>query len=511
MSESTRTEPAVSLRSFGKTYAGHRALRGVDLDIRGGEVHALVGENGCGKSTLIKCLSGYQDPDGGSRLVVAGEQVDLPLGESGASERGLLFVHQDFGIIGSLSVMENIAMGAGFTTRSGRIRWAEQAEDTRRALAVLGRDDIDPRAQASTLSVAEQAIVAIARSLARAGTSTRLLVLDEPTAALPHSEVEHVFRAVRRLAASGVSVLFVSHRLQEVFELADRITVLRDGEVVRTVAAAEIDERELVRLMVGRPVETMYPEVPEGQREREVLLRVSGLSGTRATDVSFGVRRGEIVGLAGIQGSGRSEIIRMIAGVQRPRAGTIEVGGLSHRFACPADAIAVGVAHVPEDRLRQGAIGSLSVGDNISLLTLERFFRRGRLRRRVEHARSTELVGEFNVRPGNVSAPMKRLSGGNQQKAILAKWIEIGPRVLLLDEPSQGIDIAAKSDIYHQIERWVKQTSSAVLVVSSDLDDLRALCHRVLVLRDGQVVAELEGAEKSVHRMAELSQWEDIA
>ncbi len=502
--------PPIEIRGLSKVFGGHRALSDFNLDLQPGDIHALVGENGCGKSTLIKCLSGYHSPEAGATLTVGGAVLSLPYTAAHASDHGLVFVHQDFGIVPSLSVMENIALGSGFVTRHGRIRWKEQARHATTALRVLGREDIAPDAMAKDLPASAHAIIAIARALASAGGGANLVVLDEPTAALPLSETDALFDAVRRLADAGTAVLFVSHRLQEVFEVADRVTVLRDSIKVGTYATAEIDHRTLINMIVGRELSALYPESVAPAR-KAVALEVSGLSGSAVRDVSFAAHRGEILGIAGLQGSGRSELMRLLFGAQRRTAGEVCLGGTSVRFGSPSAGIAAGVALVPEDRIRQGIFGGMSVAENVTVPTLGRYWKWGRLRARRERARVEELIGLFDIRPADAAQLMARLSGGNQQKGVLAKWLETEPRLLLLDEPVQGVDVGAKAEIYHLIERWVERTSATVVIVSADFEDLRAICHRVLVMREGQVVADLEGAHKTVDRMTELAYLSEAA
>ncbi|KOS53306.1 sugar ABC transporter ATP-binding protein [Rhodococcus rhodochrous] len=499
---------AVAIRSFSKTFPGQRALTDFDLSLGPGEIRALVGENGCGKSTFIKCLAGYQAPDTGAQLTVHGTELTIPYTATQAAERGLVFVHQDFGIVPTLTVMENLALGSGFETKAGRIQWRAQAQRATDALTTLGREDIPPHALASTLSASEHAIIAIARALTNAKAGANLLVLDEPTAALPQAEVDVLFQVVRHLAAQGTAVLFVSHRLQEVFDFAHRVTVLRDSRKVGTFDVAALDERTLVQKIVGRELGALYPEAAPRAREK-VILEVEGLTGTRVSDVSFTAHRGEILGIAGLQGSGRSEILRLIFGAQRRRGGRIRLNGKDVTFRHPASAIEAGIAHVPEDRIHHGVFGRMTVAENLSLLTVGRYWKFGRIQSKPEKKRVRELIGSYDIRPGNAEQLMGRLSGGNQQKGVLAKWLEIDPAVLLLDEPAQGVDVGSKSDIYHVIEQWVVEHGSAVIMVSSDFEDLNALCHRVLVLRDGQLVAELENESKTVDRMVEHAYLKD--
>jgi ribose transport system ATP-binding protein len=496
------TEPLVQVADFSKTFPAQRALIDFEVGLRRGEIHALVGENGSGKSTFIKCLSGYQPPDQGARLTIAGQEVHLPYTATQATSHGLVFVHQDFGIIPTLTVMENIALGKGFAVRHGRIHWRRQAAIARAVLERLGHLDIPPQMPAGQLSASSQAVVAIARGLARAADGGRLLVLDEPTAALPDAEVSVLFAAMRRLARDGLAVLFVSHRLSEVFEIADRVTVLRDARQVGTYDTAGLDERTLVGHIVGRELSARYPDLAVRPR-RETVLEVRGLSGQRIQDVSFSAQRGEIVGFAGLLGSGRSELLRLLYGAQQRVAGMVTIDGRPSSPASPAQGIKDGFALVPEDRLNQAVLGHMTMAENVSMPTITRYWRRGRLQRAQERERVVTMMREFNIQPPDPDRVIARFSGGNQQKAILAKWIETSPKVLLLDEPVQGVDVGTKSEIYELIERMAAERGTTVLIASSDFDDLHAVCHRVLVLRAGRAVADLADADKTVDRMLE--------
>ena len=496
-------DPVVEITGFSKTFPGQVALSDFDLALRPGEIHALVGENGSGKSTLIKCLSGYHTPDEGAGLRVRGAEVTVPYRGKKAADHGLLFVHQDFGIVPSLTVMENMALGNGFATRrAGQIDRKSQARRTRAALTRLGRDDISPMAEASTLPSSSQAAVAIARTLEGAREGASLIVLDEPTAALPEAEVSALFDVVRRLAATGVAVLFVSHRLKEVFELCHRVTVLRDAKRVGTYDVANLTERELVQRIVGRDLAALYP-VSLAEARADVVLAVRDLSGKRLRDATFDAHRGEILGIAGLQGSGRSELMRLLFGAQARSAGTVTVDGQELRLRSAGDGIRAGMALVPENRIEHGVLARMTMAENLSLPTVGRYWKGGRLRRGDERARVLEMISEFNVQPPEPDRLMGRFSGGNQQKGILAKWIETDPTVLLLDEPVQGVDVGSKSEIYQLIERLVESRGTTVVMTSSDFEDLNAVCHRVLVLREGRIAAELTGTNKTVEHMIE--------
>ena len=500
-------EPAaIRIRSLRKTFPGQVALAGVDLDVRSGEVHALVGENGSGKSTLIKCLSGYHVPDAGSQISIGGS----PQSPGGGTRSPLAFVHQDIGIVPTMTVAENIALGRGYVTSAGiHIRWKRQADVARRALARLGRSDIQPSQLASALSPAAQSIIAVARALDSLGGAAGAIVLDEPTASLPESDVAVLFRALREAAAQGVGVLFVSHRLAEVFAVADRVTVLREGAVVGTFAVADLDERRLAGLMLGRPLGDLYPQAP-GESGEDVLLRVSGLSGPRVRDVTFNLHRGEIVGVAGLLGSGRSELLRLIFGAQQAADGSVRLDGAALEHHDPAKAIRAGLAYVPPDRLSSALLAQMTVTENITLCTVAQYGR-FRLRRGDEARQVDSIIGKFGIKPPLGSRLAGHLSGGNQQKMILARAVVTNPRVLLLDEPTQGVDIGAKAEINRIIEQLAAEQGTAMLIVSSELEDLVGLCHRVLVLRHGRCVAELRRPQMTVDDILSSAYTQDDA
>ncbi|MBX6381410.1 MAG: sugar ABC transporter ATP-binding protein [Microbispora sp.] len=503
--------PAVAVRQLSKTFLGQRALRQVSFDVRPGEVHALLGENGSGKSTLIKCLAGYHEPDEGAIVEIDGRPMPLPYGPAEATAAGLLFVHQDLGLIPTLTVAENFAINRGFDTAPmGRIDWPDIRRRARAELAVLGHDvPVDRRV--GRLPVAEQTIVAIARALAGAGRGARMLVLDEPTAALPDAETKRLLAAVRQVVANGVGVVYVSHKLHEILEIADRATVLRDGRVVATVDVPGMSEQDLVRLIVGhdlpgRTAASAGPRTkggtrgaasrtsrPADARTGEELLSVSGLRGHRLRGVSFSVRRGEVVGIAGMLGSGRSELARLLFGAQRPVGGEIRLRGTPVRHRTPRDAVRDGVALIPEDRRREGGFLQMPVSRNLTLPAIRRFWRKGRIAGRAERSCVDGLIAEFRVSP---AAPERRfgvLSGGNQQKVVIAKWFNTRPDLVIFDEPVQGVDVGAKEEIFGLVSEAAGR-GAGVLLISSELDEMLGLCDRVLVLRDGELVADLPGA-----------------
>ncbi len=503
----------LAVRELSKTFLGQKALDRASFDLRAGEVHGLIGQNGSGKSTLIKCLAGYYEPDPGASIVLDGHELPVPYSSSQATALGMVFVHQDLGLIRSLSVAENFAIPRRYNTRPlARINWKAIRRRAVQELESFGHD-ISPNVQVGRLSVAEQTIVAIARALASAAEGARVLVLDEPTAALPDArrnptmdemnEVELLFAAVRRVVAKGVGVIYVSHKLHEILSLADRATILRDGRNVDTVAVPGLTEKELIRLIVGRDVRHVAKPPTTVAEAGGPLLQVTGLGGNRLKDITFSLERGEVIGLAGMLGSGRTELARMLFGADRPDEGEIRLRGSVVRFGSPGDAMRSGVVLVPEDRRKQGGFLQLSMANNLTLPSIRRFFRGGRIAGRAERARVTQLITDFDIRPALPSRRFGNLSGGNQQKVVIAKWLDIEPDLVIFDEPVQGVDVGARAEIYQAIVRAAER-GAGVILISSELDDMLDLCDRVLVLRNARLVAERRAGEFTRQSLTQL-------
>ncbi|MFL5846638.1 MAG: sugar ABC transporter ATP-binding protein [Solirubrobacteraceae bacterium] len=478
---------ALTVTALSKTFEGQRALREVDFDVRPGEVHALVGQNGSGKSTLIKILAGFEVPDDGASAQIGDRE--LRLGDaSAAAEARLCFVHQDLGLIDTMSVAENIALGTGYATRrGGRIDWRAERKRARDALAVMN-STLEPDAIVGDLAPVQRSAVAIARALSMAEEGGSFIVLDEPTASLPRTEAERLFEIVRGLAARGMGVVLVSHHLDEVLGVADRVTVLRDGARVASVAASELDRDKLATLIVGREVGAHV--VAERAPAATATLRADDLEGDALAGVSFSVAPGEILGIAGIIGSGREEIAPMLFGYRALR-GHVQVGDRALPGSDPQAAIAAGLALVPANRIRDGLILDMTVGENLTLGDLRPYWRGGRMRHREERDDVLRWLDQLEVQPPRPEALVHTLSGGNQQKVLLAKWLRLKPKALVLDEPTQGVDVGAKVEIYSAVER-AAAGGVAVLVSSSDPEELALLCDRVLILRRGTVAAELD-------------------
>ncbi|HET8716999.1 MAG TPA: sugar ABC transporter ATP-binding protein [Nocardioidaceae bacterium] len=502
MSGHTSVQQDALLRMHGivKQFPGVRALDGVDLDVRAGEVHCLLGQNGAGKSTLIKVLSAAYQPDEGE-ITWEGEPVRLttPVVAMGL---GISTIYQELDLVHGLTVTENVFLGHELA-RGGFTRRGEAAQRVRSLLSRLGHSEINPNRLVGDLSPASQQIVSMARALSH---DTRLLILDEPSAVLDQGEVRNLFRVIRDLTEQGVAIVYISHRLEEIREIGDRITVLKDGRTVGTgLPVQETPTSELIRLMTGRSIEYVFPPRPETPRDRGTpLLEVRGLSGQgRFRDVDLTVHPGEIVGLAGLVGSGRSEILETVYGARRASAGTVSVAGRRLRRGSVRSAVAAGVGLAPEERKSQGLLLDQAVYRNITVSTLGRFARGGFLDGGKERRAAEELGRSLDVRPAGVERPVRNLSGGNQQKVVLARWLLRDCRVLLLDEPTRGVDVGARTEVYQLIRRLADQ-GVAVVVVSSEVEEVLGLCDRVLVVREGVVVHDGPATELDEARVLDL-------
>lgn len=486
--------PALQVRNLSKTFPGQRALNGVDLSVRPGEIYGLVGHNGSGKSTLIKILSGFHLPDPGGSVSVAGEA--LHFGDPVASRAvGLRFVHQDLGLVDSLSVAENIAIDVGFVTRAGRILWGEERQRAQRLLDAIG-STVDPDSLVADLGPAERTEVAIARALASAERPTKVIVLDEPTANLAAAETSRLFVVLKRLATTGVAIIFVSHIVDEVLGLCDRVTVLREGRVAGTYDRAGLDHVTLVNLIVGATlthVARQRTDLSEPGQGVQARLDVQDLRGARVAGITFRARSGEVLGIAGITGSGREDVAGLLFGSQ-DRKGRVSVEGKPIAGGDPRKAIASGMALLPSERVRRAIIPTMNVRENMTLPRLRTVTRRGFIRGRLEREDVSQWLRRLAVRPDDPEAQVAALSGGNQQRMILAKCMRLHPAVLILDEPTQGVDVGAKEGIYAMVAQAARD-GAAVILCSSDSEELVATCDRVLVMQRGQVTNVLEGED----------------
>ncbi|WP_372492157.1 sugar ABC transporter ATP-binding protein [Kineosporia corallincola] len=488
------------MRGIVKQFPGVRALDGVDLDVAAGRVHCLLGQNGAGKSTLIKVLAGAHHPDEG-RVEWAGKEVRFS-SPSSAIHRGIATIYQELDLVPGLSVADNLYLGhekasAGFVHRGA------QGQAARRLLERLGHGEIPVGREVGRLSAAQQQIVSLARALAR---DARLIVMDEPSAVLAHDEVANLFRVIRDLVAEGVAVVYISHRLEEIRQIGDVVTVLKDGRTVATGLPATTPTQQLVSLMTGRRVEYLFPPRGPAASFGDGLLEVGNLSLKGSfDDVSLSVRPGEIVGIAGLVGAGRSEVLETIYGARRRTAGSVRMDGRPLPAGSVRAAVRAGMGLAPEERKSQALLLGEPVARNLSLASLSAVTRGfpGWIDRRRELGRARTATAELQVRPADVTRAVRTLSGGNQQKVVLARWLLGGTRLLLLDEPTRGVDVGARSEIYAVIRR-LADDGMGVLLVSSEVPEVLGLADRVLVMREGRVVHTAPAAELDEHRVLDL-------
>jgi rhamnose transport system ATP-binding protein len=480
------------------------ALRDVSFDLAEGEIHALVGENGAGKSTLIRILTGAETPDSGS--VMVRDRPVRQLTPTRARALGIAAVYQQPSLFPHLSVAENIGLARQRRGLWGRVKWSELRRAARETLDRVGAS-IEPDRLVGTLTMPEQQIVEIAKAL---GTDARILIMDEPTASLAERDAERLLTIAARLRAEGAGIVYISHRLDEVFALADRVTVLRDGEVVGTRDRRDVDRRELIRLMVGRDLATVYPQ--RARQPGSVALELRGLS-SRASglnDVSMFVHHGEILGIAGLVGSGRTELAETVFGLRTADAGSMLVDGALVRITAPGDAIAHGIAYVPEDRRLHGVVLPMSVAANATLANLTAVARHGLIDFAAERRAAERAVSELRVKAPSVDVPVQSLSGGNQQKVALARWLATNPSILILDEPTQGVDVGAKAEIHAIINR-LADAGTAVVMISSELPEVLGISDRVAVMRAGSIAGVLPREEATADRIMEMAFHESPA
>jgi ribose transport system ATP-binding protein len=489
-----KPQPVLRVSGLSKTFQGQQALRQVALELQPGEIHCLLGQNGSGKSTLIKILAGYHAPDPGSHATIFGSDVEL--GSHSPAEAGLRFIHQDLGLIDELSVADNMSLVG---TYPGRF-WLSDRAHVRSAQAILDSYDVevDASAMVGSLGVAARTLVAIVRALHFGPSTDSILVLDEPTAALAESDKRHLFDLLRAVRARGQSVLYVTHLLQEVFELADRVTILRNGAMVATQPVAGLDHESLIELILGRKLDALYPEHEESLGSP--VLAVEHVSGGGVRDLSLSVRAGEIVGVVGLMGSGAEDVAHVLFGSRPRETGTVTVDGTEIPRNSPGESIKGGMAFSPGERKRLAIVGDWSIREN---MTLPRLAGRGPLKwlsRRAEARDVMPFVREYDVQPPDCEIRLASLSGGNQQKVVIARWMRSGAHVFLLEEPTAGVDVGARRAIYDAIIKAAAE-GSAVLLVTSDFDEAASMCDRVLVMRAGELGAVVPRAEASSDRL----------
>ena len=483
--------PLLQATDVAKAYAGVRALRSASFDLRAGEVHALVGENGAGKSTLIKILSGAVQPDSG---VVAVDNVAVHhKSPQAAMARGIACIHQQPALFPTLTVAENLALGVEARRTFGRVDWRVRARRAKDLLAQVGAR-IDPLALVDGLSMPEQQLVGIARAL---GANARILILDEPTASLSSADADHLLSVLRDLRARGVGMIYISHRLEELPAIADRVTVLRDGETIGTRAMPDVTRDDLIAMMVGRSMATIYPKRAVTIGDPVLVLEQFGCTASRVRDVNLTVHAGEIVGLAGLVGAGRTELARAIFGLTPADCGTMLLHGSIVRVRTPRDAVQRGIAYVPEDRRQHGVILDMDIRSNITLPSIDDFANDSAFAR-VDVARETAVASQYvermGVKTASLDTPVAALSGGNQQKVALARWLVTSPTLLILDEPTQGVDVGAKAEIHTLVSAMAEQ-GMAVIMISSELPEIIGMSDRIAVMHGGTIARTFDRAD----------------
>ena len=478
----------IKLSNVSKTFPGVKALDGIELEIKYGEVHALVGENGAGKSTLIKILAGTYQPDEGALIEIEGEKIS-GMTPMEAIRRGIIVIYQDFSLFPNLTVAENISISNQLEKKGKPVDWKEMRETAKQALSALGVD-IDTDTVLENLSIAKQQLVAISRALA---CKAKLIIMDEPTSTLSGGEVELLFTIIKNLQARGISILFVSHKLEELFKVCSIFTVIRDGQYIGTYPKEEMDNEKLIKLMVGRKVEFNHQSA---KQIGEAVLEVKNLSKEgNFKDISFVLHKGEILGITGLVGAGRTEIIQAICGIACADSGEIYIKGKKVLIRSMEEAVKYGISYVPESRLTEGLILTKSVEDNIAITVLKRLRGKNRLiSRKKKEDLAKEWIEKLNIKPGYPDMEAQKLSGGNQQKIVVAKWLASEPSILIVDEPTNGIDVGAKSEI-HDLLRKLSDQGMGIIMVSSELTEILSISDRVLVVRRGRINGRFDGTE----------------
>ena len=490
--------PLLEVVEIRKAFAGVQALAGVSFDVRPGEVHALVGENGAGKSTLIRIMTGAETPDAGTLLVR--DRSFAALDPASARAMGIAAIYQQPALFPHLTVAENIAFAVEDVSMWRPVRWRQRRQIAAQLLERVGAS-LDPDRLVETLSMPEQQILEIAKAV---GAAARVLIMDEPTASLSEREVERLYGIIERLRSDGLGVIYISHRLEEVLTLADRVTVLRDGESIATRQRDEVDQKALIQLMIGRELSAIFPKRDVAAGDVALELRGVSCRAGGVNNVSFTLRRGEICGIAGLVGSGRTELARTLFGVTPADAGDILVNGRRAQIASPAEAIALGVEYVPEDRRRHGVVPEMAVAENVTMASLPSVTRMGLIVQDDERTVAARYVQDLGVRPASVDASVESLSGGNQQKVALARALAANPSVLILDEPTQGVVVGSKSEI-HALMQALVERGLAILMISSELPEILGMSDRVAVMRGGTVAGVLSREEASQERVLALA------
>lgn len=475
--------PILKMVNIVKTFPGVKALDGVTLELYTGKIIGLLGENGAGKSTLMKILSGIYEKDSGE-IYYEGDLIDIK-GPKHAQELGIAIIHQELNLIPHISVRENIFLGREYTKKIiGSIDWDKLNKESRKYLEMLGVDT-DPQTLVRELSVGEQQMVEIARALT---LDAKIIIMDEPTGTLTTKETDKLFEVIARLKEDGKAIVYISHRLGEIFRLCDSVTVLRDGAYVGSADIKELDNEKLIQMMVGRKIKDIFPRlVTEPGKE---MLRVQGLSKKGLlNNVSFSVRAGEVLGISGLMGSGRTEIAKAVFGALKPDSGDVYLDDKKVNIKSPKDAVKHGIAYLSEDRKSEGLLLKLSVRHNMTLSSLNKVAKRGRISSRAEKSLVAEYINKLAIKTPSHAQIVKNLSGGNQQKVVISKWMLIDPKVLILDEPTRGVDVGAKREIYELINK-LKETGVAIIVISSEMPEVMGISDRIIVVHEGRVCGE---------------------
>ncbi len=478
------------MKKVSKTFPGVKALQNIELEIRKGEIHALIGENGAGKSTLIKILSGIYQPDEGAKIYIDGEKMNS-IRPITALLKGIVVIYQDFSLFPNLSVAENIAISLDIEKKKKFINWKRMRKIAKDAITRLGVS-IDVDEQLGNLSIAKQQLVAIARALVY---DARLIIMDEPTSSLSKYEIKLLFSIMKKIKNSGISIIFISHKLDELFAVSDRFTILRDGKYIGTFSDNELDDDRLISLMVGRNIEyIVYPK----RKCTETILEVEGLNKRGYfRDISFSLYKGEVLGITGLVGSGRTELVQSLFGINIPDTGRIILNGQKINVTSPEEAVGYGIAYVPEGRLTEGLVLRKSAQDNIIITNMQKVIDKfGNFENRKKKQLTDEWIEKLDVRPAIPEMLAENMSGGNQQKVILAKWLATKPAILIIDEPTNGIDIGAKT-VIHKIIRDLAESGISIILVSSELQEILAICDRILVMKRGGISAEMDGSKVS--------------
>ena len=495
------SEYALEMQGITKTFSKVTALDKVDLKVRPGEIHALIGENGAGKSTLMKVLSGVYKPDGG-KILLNGEEVVMH-NPKDAIKKGVAIIYQELSLVPELNAIQNLMLGQEKNT-GGIIRGKEENKFARKYLDYVSHGAIDSyTVPVKRLSVAQQQMIDIAKALSY---NSRIIVMDEPTDSLTNREIEILFRCVRKLKEDGITVIYISHRLEELFELCDRVTVLRDGKYIADEDIADIDKDWLISKMIGRDLKDTYPP-RHRSTSSEVVMEVEGLTGERFRDISFQLKKGEILGLTGLVGAGRTEVLRTIFGADKAKAGTVKIFGEQTDIRHPSKALKCGLGFATEDRKAQGLFLNQSIEKNITIASLDKISNAGFINKAKEAKMSDEYFKSLNVASPDTKKLCKYLSGGNQQKVVLAKWLASECRILFLDEPTRGIDVGAKYEIYQLMDK-LSQAGVSIIMISSEMPEVMGVADRILVMHEGNMTGEVQHEEFSEENIMKLSSGE---